>query len=51
MEEKIVKVVSFGTYNFNAKGIPCSRIVVLKNILTAVVIDNPNSEKSVHPDI
>ena len=38
-------VVSLGISNFSSKGIPCSRIAVRKNILIAVVMLNPNSEK------
>ncbi len=38
-------VVSLDTSSFNAKGIPCSRIVVLRNILIAVVMFSPSSAK------
>lgn len=38
-------VVLLGISNFNSKGIPCSLIVVLKNILTAVVMLKPSSLK------
>ena len=38
-------VISLGTSSFNSKGIPCSRIAVLKNILMAVVRLRPSSLK------
>ena len=38
-------VALLGISNFNSKGIPCSLIVVLKNILTAVVMLIPSSLK------
>ena len=38
-------VISFGISSFNSKGMPCSRMAVLKKMFTAVVMLRPSSLK------